>query len=415
MTGYVESGAIAYFDVENPGSYSSGSETMYDLLGSDLTMVTVSGLVPPVTDGGLDFSTQTNYMQTSDKVVIRTISLWYTKTDSVVSNPLFMDQGEYGYVVQNTVGASPSTNGAFFNSCTIYVDGVETSISAWNDLPNGELHNVVFMGSQSSVSSILTIFANAAPSYTFRAILYSICFYDRELTVAELLQNYNSGSGGGLPKTLINATPGVFDMNISWPSNNLASNYKIDYVGTDSVEGSLITSETNIRLGSLTPDTEYVLTLYYSEANSFSMYGDPLTINTLENNLTNYNITDYEDDTGGIDLTSLGKIELDILGDHLNELFADGASMKQKVQGKSLDTTFVKIGSIVDTTSGTNAFSLPFTTSSGAGQEVTMSTSTGNISVSYDESTEQVTINGTSYSDGEYLIVDGKKMIVYNI
>lgn len=415
MTGYVESGAIAYFDVENPGSYSSGSETMYDLLGSDLTMVTVSGLVPPITDDGLDFSTQTNYMQTSEQVVIRTISLWYTKLESTVSNPLFMDQGEYGYIVHKTVGSAPSIRGDFFTSCTVYVDGVETSMSDWNDLPTGELHNIVFMGSQSSVSSILTIFANSSPAYTFKAILYSICFYDRELTVAELLQNFNSGSGGGLPKTLMNTTPSVFDMNISWPSNDLASSYKINYVGTDSSEGSLITSETNVRVGSLTPDTEYVLTLYYAEANSFSMYGDPLTISTLENNATNYNITDYEDDTGRIDLTSLGKIERSLMEEHLNDLFDDGASMKQTVQGKSLDTTFVKIGSIVDATSGTNAFSLPFTTSSGAGQEVTMSTSTGDISVSYDESTEQVTINGTSYSDGEYLIVDGKKMIVYNI
>lgn len=193
--GIVQDGALGYFDANNTDSYTSGSETMYDLLGSDLTMVTVPGLVPPLNDGGLDFSTQTNYMQTSKKIVIRTISLWYKKTDSVLSNPVFLDEGEYGFFIQNTLGGTGTRHGSFFSSCTVYVDGVETNLSDWNNLAHGELHNVVFMGSQDSVESILTIFANPAPAYTFRAILYSILLYGRELTDEELIQNYNAGPG----------------------------------------------------------------------------------------------------------------------------------------------------------------------------------------------------------------------------
>ena len=194
-TGIVQDGALGYFDANNTDSYTSGSETMYDLLGSDLTMVTVPGLVPPLNDGGLDFSTQTNYMQTSNKIVIRTISLWYKKTDSVLSNPVFLDQGEVGNFIQNTFGGTGSKHGPFFESCTVYVDGVETNLSDWNNLAHGELHNVVFMGSKDSVESILTIFANPAPAYTFRAILYSILLYGRELTDEELIQNYEAGPG----------------------------------------------------------------------------------------------------------------------------------------------------------------------------------------------------------------------------
>ncbi|CAM9962766.1 unnamed protein product [Ectocarpus sp. 12 AP-2014] len=254
-------------------------------------------------------------------------------------------------------------------------------------------------------------------SASYIGLMSDFRFFGTALTPEEIVSIYNDdtiefsyGSNG------MDATPGVFSMNISWSPKNLARNYKINYVGTDSSEGTLITSVTNVRVGSLTPNTEYVFTLYYSEASSFSTYGDPLTINTSENTVANYNTIDYEDDTGGIDLTSLEQIELDLLGAHMNDLFADGTIMKQKVQGKSLDTTFVKIGSIVDATSKTtNAFSLPFTTSSGSGQEVTISTSTEDISVLYDETTNQVTINGVSYSNGESLIVDGKKMIVYTI
>ena len=412
--GIVQDGAIGYFDANNTDSYTSGSETMYDLLGSDLTMVTVPGLVPPLNDGGLDFSTQTNYMQTSKKIVIRTISLWYKKTDSVVSNPVFLDQGEISNFIQYTLGGTGTKHGPFFESCTVYVDGVETNLSDWNNLAHGELHNVVFMGSQDSVESILTIFANPAPAYTFRAILYSILLYDRELTGEELLQNYIGGGGTVIVDTSpLTATPSVFFMDVEWEVGDGVLFYKIEYVSENSTDEVIISvqpGETNIstRLYNLQADSSYTLTLYTSLDNlDFEQVGDTgSSFSTLENVVDNIDVETLKNSEGIVDLSNFDTDDID---EHLDALFDTGDEIVRTVNDEKVTTTFVKDGGTVPLEAG--AYSFPFSTSNGGGQTAGL----GDLDVLFDDVNNQVVIDGVSYANGESFTIDGKIVTVYTI
>ena len=206
-------------------------------------------------------------------------------------------------------------------------------------------------------------------------------------------------------------------MNLTWSPENLARSYKIVYVGSDASEGTLITSETSASVGSLTPDTQYVFTLFSSDGSSFTEYGSSVTVSTLENIQTSYDITDFQDSNGVTDLSSLSTDEIQVLDEHVNELLNTGDVVLQNVLSGTEETTFVTRGSILDISAsdGVGYFTVPFTQSAGSGQEATLSTSTQDITVGYSETTDQVIVGGTSYSSGDSLIVDGKRMIVYNV
>lgn len=410
VLGIVQDGALGYFDANNTDSYTSGSETMYDLLGSDLTMVTVPGLVPPLNDGGLDFSTQTNYMQTSKKIVIRTISLWYKKTDSVVSNPVFLDQGEVGNFIQRELGGTGTKHGPFFESCTVYVDGVETNLSDWNNLPHGELHNVVFMGSQDSVESILTIFANPAPAYTFRAILYSILLYDRELTGEELLQNYIGGGGTvtvfeNIPVTV---TPSVFFLDLEWEAVDGALSYKVEYVLDSTTENTeFVTENTSTRLYNLQADSAYTIALFsLSSGSDYEQVGDSGSFYTLENVVENIDAETLKNSEGIVDLTNF---ESDDIDEHLDALFDTGDLIVRTIGSAEVTTTFVKNGGTVPLEPG--AYSFPFSTKNGGGQMAGL----GDLEILFDDVNDAVVFDGVSYTNGESFTIDGKIVTVYTL
>lgn len=252
--------------------------------------------------------------------------------------------------------------------------------------------------------------------------------YDVALSASEIASIMSTGissgpssgdSGGSVPVTPNDmiGDPGVFFVDLTWSPKNLARSYKIGYTGTDGSEGTLTTSETNAKVGSLTPDTEYVFTLLSSDGSLFTEYGSSTAISTLENLEANYDITDFQDPSGVTDLSSLDQGELEVLEEHVNELLETGDVVLQNVQSGSVETTFVNRGDTLDATTsgGSGRFMIPFTQSAGTGQEATISTGTEDIVVSYDETTDQVIVDGNSYANGESFIVDGKRMIVYTI
>ena len=176
--------------------------------------------------------------------------------------------------------------------------------------------------------------------------------------------------------------------------------------------------DTTASIGSLTPDTEYVFTLFSSRGGSFISYGSPGTFSTLENLEANHDLSDFQDSATGVtDLSSLDTNEIEILDEHLNELLDTGDLVVQNTVSGSTQTTFIKRGDTLDSTSsgGVGSFSIPFTASAGSGQVATIITGTSDIVVSYDDTTDQVVVDGTSYNSGDSLVVDGKNMIVYNL
>jgi len=179
----------------------------------------------------------------------------------------------------------------------------------------------------------------------------------------------------------MSGVPGVFFMNLTWTSLVGALKYKIEYSGTDGSNGTSITSENSVNIGSLNPNIEYVFTLYSTDGAVFMEYGTALTISTLDNVEANYDITYFENSDNVTDLSSLETTELGFIDENLNNLLNTGDIVVRDVLSSSKNTTFINIGDTIDSTSsgGAGEFLIPFTQSSGAGQEVIISSGTENI------------------------------------
>ena len=210
------------------------------------------------------------------------------------------------------------------------------------------------------------------------------------------------------------AVPGVFFVDLTWTAKDMAVSYRIQCTGSDGSMRTFVTSATRYRVRSLTPDTEYGIGLFSSaEGGFYTAYGSSVISTTLENLSTNYNTADLQDVSGNIDLSSLRAEELETLEEHINDLFENGTKVVHRVKNRSVKATFVKQGSSVPSTN--SAILAPFSKLSGGQQAFTLTTTGGSIEVGYDEVNDHVIVNGQSYSDGEYLVVDGKKMNVSNV
>ena len=208
MSVFIEDGVVAYINANIPESYVAGSDVMNDLSGTSVTFGSSPGVTTLLNDGGLDFSAGNNYLRVSESISAQTISLWYKKTESVISNPVYIGNGIYIRQGFPAYGV-----GSFFSDGKVYVDGIETDYTTWHDLPDGVLNNVVFVGSYVAQSQ-LTLFANDNDNANFKAIVHSALIYDRELTDEEILYNYNTGISN--PVALL----GTIEISVDWVFSN---------------------------------------------------------------------------------------------------------------------------------------------------------------------------------------------------
>lgn len=254
-------------------------------------------------------------------------------------------------------------------------------------------------------------------SWKLSGLLSDFRVYGSALSEAEIVEIMNLPTGGVTDSNDLDendendlvATPNVFYIQLSWSPKEGAKNYKI----THSLSGSLITSATSTTIYSLTPDTTYEFSLYSSSGGSFQNYGSTLSASTLEDSLVNFDITNFQND-GVVDLSNLNTADLDVLEQHMNDLLQTGDVVRQSVGSKDVESVFVKVGDTFTATNSTGEFIVPFTQSAGNGQNVTISTETADIVVSYDESTDKVVVDGNAYSSGDSIVVDGKVMKVIN-
>ena len=168
-------------------------------------------------------------------------------------------------------------------------------------------------------------------------------------------------------------------------------------------------------LSNLTPETAYVVSIYLDNGAGFVLEGVE-NATTLANSPANYNTTDFDNGNGGFDLTAIDEDGIAVLSAVLNELFVTGDKISLKSGGRILDSLdFVVRGGIVPVAETTGVL-LPFIQSVGAGQTATLTLSNAStVSVTFDESTENVTVSGQIYEDGAYFVLDGKKVSVINV
>ena len=98
-----------------------------------------------------------------------------------------------------------------------------------------------------------------------------------------------------------------------------------------------------------------------------------------------------------------------------NELFDTGDRVAVNVKASEMKTTFVKRGDQIDVT-GVNALFLPFEPSVTDPQDATITLSDAtSVSITYDQPSGTIVVGGTTYSDGDCFVMDGKKVSVFDI
>lgn len=212
--------------------------------------------------------------------------------------------------------------------------------------------------------------------------------------------------------------PRPVSLDVSWQATSGAISYGVTFshgaLGVnDEITSIASTTDFSHSIVNLDPNTEYSVYLYYSinTLNPSILVGSN-TYTTLDNIPGNYDTSSYDDGSGRFDLGDYNADTLELIGDVMNEIFSTGDDISFNLNGKGIDARFVQRGGTV-TIDQDASIAIPFITAAGAGQSVTLTLSdTSTVTVAYDETTEDVTVDGTTYSPGESFKLDGRKVTI---
>ena len=187
----------------------------------------------------------------------------------------------------------------------------------------------------------------------------------------------------------------------------------LTYQITKSVSGSGATTITHsgistgdVTIGSLTPETTYILQLYADTGSGYALQ-DTKTVTTLANSASNYDTNVYRRN-GKFDLSGLSSSSLSLLKNVIDDVFTTGDKLQIKLGRRTSDVTFVKVGEAVSTD---DSILVPFNSTGGSDQAITMNLSDNStVSVTYDDGNNSLEIGGSTIRLGESIIVDGKKL-----
>lgn len=184
-------------------------------------------------------------------------------------------------------------------------------------------------------------------------------------------------------------------------------------VGIERTVGIGLT-QLSVSIRDVLPETTYVVRLYVTTNNATYTLSTSESVTTLENLAANYMITDFDNGQGVLDLSGIEAILFDSVA---NEVFTTGDQLVVDIPstGNQQATTFVNLG---DSLSIENVDSLiiPFTGDAGASQSASMILSDStSLTLNYDNTNNTVIVDGSVYSSGDSIIVDGKKVTFTDI
>lgn len=251
-----------------------------------------------------------------------------------------------------------------------------------------------------------------------------ITSYDRTASVTELY-DANMPLLPSDPSLLL-VKPSPIGIGVEWGVVNDAVKYGISYSLGESGENNQIIGSSDIpadtytyKIGGVSPGQVYTVYLYYTDnienTPNLIVASTSVTTPTGANGAADYDKEFFEDEDMNFDLTSLSESNLALISSVFNELFSSGDEIDIPVNGKNIRTRFVKRGETTSIGEGLS-LSIPFTTTSGSSQSASLVLSdSSTVSIEYDETTEQISISGVSYSSGESFLLDGKKVTIYDI
>ena len=203
----------------------------------------------------------------------------------------------------------------------------------------------------------------------------------------------------------------------TWSAIEGATSYRVSYsLGQEGVNPEIVsvfaTTELSHSVRQLQPETEYTVYLYYSTGSGPRVLSASRTVTTTQNLGENYDKSSFAESSGAFSLTDLDATSLDALSEVLNEIFDTGDEVEFNIGAGKTKAKFVKRGGSTPVEKG-GSLAIPFVPSAGAGQNATLVLSdSSSVVVSFDETSEELTINGQSYTSGQSLVLDNQKVTV---
>lgn len=221
-------------------------------------------------------------------------------------------------------------------------------------------------------------------------------------------------------KSSLTLTPAAIYINFDIESIPGAVGYQFTTKKTSGGSSSISYSgdvKTSVSLKQLSPLTEYEIDFFVDYGSGFTLL-ETKTTSTLANSIENYDPQHFLSEGGtDYDLSELDASSISNISSVLNDLFTTGDNIELNINGTPLTkkSTFVKRGSTV-AIDGADALVAPFDENAGAGQQIIMTLSDNSTAaVSYDETTNSVTVESNTYSPGDSFILDGKKVVVFDL
>lgn len=359
----------------------------------------------------------------------RTISVWVNHSSS--DDLAIFD---YSLVTKRFLLFNHKTQGLKFEKVAVgssVVVGPMLSINTWYHVSvtySGTTLKVFVDGSETfsgtfSVDSTqeplyIGRLSNNATVWQFSGKMSDFRIYDYELDSSEISSMFSDGPGLSTPSPPLILTPRVTTIAITISSVSGAIAYRLTSQATGSIEKIEKYDFTDLdqTIKNLSPETDYTFRLYSTDDGTAYTLVETSAVTTLANVGSNYNKNDYLDDTSGIfDLSVLDQTSVNHMSDLLNDIFATGDLMFVKVSGKTKKSKFVNRGGNVDVTD-TESVVANFSPDGGSGQNVSFTLSdTSTVLVSYDDTTEKVTVDSKTYHTGDSFVLDGRKVTLLDI
>lgn len=232
--------------------------------------------------------------------------------------------------------------------------------------------------------------------------------YDYKLSDTEVAQLFSNGPNDfNVPSLEVIAYTHIVDL--TWPIIDGASSYTINYIkdsGVETLFGN--TSETSFTSFYLTQNSVYEFLVYSNLDVINHYYTKTVTIPIVNSTNVGLLLTRINND-----LTILNDVAQDEIEPFLGVVLSNGESIITKL-GKGYIVINNGTLNIPDTIK-TNILT-SFDSGSGPGQSFSiLLTDLTTTVVSYDETVNEITIEGSTYSTGDVFILDGKKVTVVEI
>lgn len=367
-----------------------------------------------------------NYLQLAQPAALlgtspRTVSAWINR--SVEGNNTIFGSGPTSNTFElyfRTVSSVPTLR--FGN--TTEVLGPSLSLNTWHHVAltydgtsrEAYVNGVSINSSTTTVSTGVGDFIigrlSSVAAYFFIGKMSDFRVYDYDLDATDISTMFANGPNFAPPPLTV--TPRVSNVSTTILSVTGATGYRLTSQQTGSSNEIIVKDNfTDLvqTVFNLTPLTEYTIRLYSTEDGTVYTLVETVVVTTLANSSGNYDKNDYLSN-GTFDITTLDDTSIGLISDVMNDVFTTGDVIDLNVSGKTKKSKFVNRGSNVDI-SDTEAIIAPFSTDGSSGQDMFLTLSdTSVVNVTYDETTEEVTIGNTSYNIGEYFVLDGKKVTI---